>query len=38
MGAPVVTKEPKEQRDHWGSLRNDVLNSIKAHDTKAVAS
>ncbi len=38
MGAPVITKESKDQREQWGALCNDVLNSIKSHDTKAAAS
>jgi SAM-dependent methyltransferase len=38
MGAPVITKEAKEQRENWGTRCNEVLNSIKSHDTKAAAS
>lgn len=38
MGAPVITKEPKEQRPGWGSTCNRVLNLIAEHPTKAARS
>lgn len=36
-GAPVITKELKEQRDSWGFLCNEILDRIKSHDSKAAA-
>ncbi|MDF3847550.1 hypothetical protein [Achromobacter denitrificans] len=38
MGAPVITKEPKQQRMEWGDICNRVLNMIAEHPTKAARS
>lgn len=35
MGAPVITKNGKLQREEWGTICNDVLNKIRNHPTKA---
>lgn len=37
MGAPVITKNEKYQKNEWGPLCNDVLDRIKGHSTKAAA-
>lgn len=38
MGAPVITKAPKQQREEWGDMCNRVLNLISEHPTKAARS
>src|SRR5205085_12623153 len=38
MGAPVITKEEKQQKEEWGTLCNEVLDKIKRHSTKAAKS
>jgi hypothetical protein len=38
MGATVITKERKEQRESWGKSSNQVLDAIKSHETKAAVS
>jgi hypothetical protein len=38
MGAPVITKNGKYQKDEWGSICNSVLDGIKSHETKAASS
>jgi hypothetical protein len=38
MGATVITKERKEQRESWGRLSNQVLDAILGHETKAAVS
>jgi DNA modification methylase len=37
-GAPVITKEQKEQKQEWGPLCNRILNEIRNHPTKAAES
>ena len=37
-GAPVITKERKEQKREWGRLCNRILSEIKNHPTKAAES
>lgn len=38
MGAPVIRKGEKQQKEEWGELVNEALDSIKGHSTKAAAS
>ena len=38
MGAPVITKNGKQQKEEWGQLCNEVLNAIRKHPTKAAES
>jgi hypothetical protein len=38
MGAPVITKNGKHQREEWGPLCNQLLDAIRTHRTKAAAS
>ena len=34
-GAPVITKNGKEQRAAWGTKCNDLLSAVKAHSAQA---
>jgi DNA modification methylase len=38
IGAPVITKNDKLQKEDWGVICNDVLNSVKSHSAKASTS
>lgn len=38
MGAPVITKGEKYQKQSWGTTCNFILDSIKEHPTKAAKS
>jgi len=38
MGAPVITKDPKQQRQEWGAICNRILDSVASHPTKAARS
>ncbi len=38
MGAPVITRSDKYQKESWGATCNAVLDAVKAHPTKAAMS
>ncbi len=38
MGAPVITKNGRRQKQEWGPLCNGVLDAVKNHPTKAASS
>lgn len=38
MGAPVITKNGRCQKQEWGPLCNSVLDAVKNHPTKAASS
>lgn len=38
MGAPVITKNERRQKQEWGPLCNGVLDAVKNHPTKAASS